>query len=148
MSVSKETIAQYLQETRYIELATVNEAQAPSIRTLGGFAPDGLEVYFSTGAATDKVKHIKANPQVAVLFQHENQTVPAFVNVAISGKANELTAENERKQAIAILSARSPKFKERAEKGELSGTVLFKITPEEIKVVDLSKGPGAVEVIK
>ena len=64
MAVSQEEIQQYLQETRYIELATVNEKQAPSLCTPGGFAPHRRNVYFSTGAATNKVEHIETKRHV------------------------------------------------------------------------------------
>ncbi|MBP2660467.1 MAG: pyridoxamine 5-phosphate oxidase-related FMN-binding protein [Firmicutes bacterium] len=150
MAVSKETIQKYLQETPYIALATVNEKQAPALRTLGSFAPDEFKVYFSTGETTAKVGQIRSNQQVAILFQHENQKIPSFVNITISGTAHELDKDAERSKAIALLSARSPRFKERADKKELNGTAFFRIDPEEIKVVDLSKGPGAngIEIIK
>lgn len=150
MAVSKETIQKYLQETRYVVLATVNKKQAPALRTLGSFAPDELQVYFSTGKTTAKVEQIRANQQVAILFQHENQEIKSFINITISGKAHELDEDTERRQAIARLSARNPKFKDRAARGDLEGTTFFRIDPEEIKVVDLGKGPGAkaVEIIK
>ncbi|MCE5286243.1 MAG: pyridoxamine 5'-phosphate oxidase family protein [Pelosinus sp.] len=150
MADSKEIIQKYLQETRYVVLATVDEKEAPAVRTLGSFVTDGLNVYFSTGNTTAKVEQIRANPTVAVLFQHEDQEIKSFVNVTISGSAKELNQDTERNKAIALLSAKSPRFKERAEKGQLEGTALFKIEPHEIKVVDLGKGLGdkAVEVIK
>ena len=150
MADSKTTIQKYLQATKYIALATVNEEKAPVIRTLGGFVLDDLQIYFSTGKSTDKVKQIRLNPKVALLFQHENQEIKSFINITLSGTAYEVTENAERSKAIALLAAKSPKFKERAKNGELSDRVFFRIDPEQIKVVDLSKGSGAksVETIK
>lgn len=149
MADSKE-IQNYLQETRYIVLATVNEQGAPAVRTLGSFVAEGLNVYFSTGTSTTKVEQISANPQVAVLFQQENQEIKSFVNVTISGNAKELIGDTERSKAISLLAGKSLRFKERAEKGQLEGTSLFRIDPDEIKVVNLGKGLGdkAIEIIK
>jgi pyridoxamine 5'-phosphate oxidase len=150
MAISKEIIQKYLEETRYVVLATVNEKQAPALRTLGSFAPDELHVYFSTGKTTAKVEQIRLNHQVAVLFQHENQKINSFINITISGEAQELNNEAERNKAIALLSVRNPRFRERADKRELDGTAFFRVDPKEIKVVDFSKGSGAkaVETIR
>ena len=36
------------------------------------------------------MQHIERNPNVSLLFQHEKQELPTFVNVAIRGKAQRL----------------------------------------------------------
>jgi hypothetical protein len=54
--------------------------------------------------------------------------------------------DEDRKRAIDLLSARNPRFKARAEKGELGDTAIFKIVPKEIKYLDYSKGFGAAGI--
>jgi len=150
MSINTNSLHEYLNQTKFIVLATTSNGQVPTVRTLASFAVDELTTYFSTGKQTDKVQQIKSNPQVSILFQHENQEISSFYNATIAGKATEITAETERQKAINLLSNRSPKFKERVEKGEIANNTFFRIDPQEIKILDFSKGvgPSAVEFIR
>lgn len=141
-------IKNYLNETRYITLATVNEQQQPVQRTLGAFAVEGSTTYFSTGVGAGKVAQIAANPKVSILFQHEAQELPQFVNVAISGTAHQLTDEVEVKKAIQLISDRVPKFRERAELGNLKESLFYRVDPSEATIIDFSKGFGPAAVKK
>lgn len=145
----KNKVVEYLNQTKWIILATVDKSQTPVLRTLGSFAVDGLTTYFSTGKSTAKVDQIESNPKVSVFFQHENQELPSFVTVSVCGIANKVTSEEEVNKVITLLSNRSPKFKEKVEKGELDNSVFFRVDPNEVKLLDFSKGigPQAVEVI-
>jgi len=149
MSITTNSLHEYLNQTKFIVLATNNE-QVPIVRTLASFAVDNLTTYFSTGKKTDKVQQIKSNPQVSILFQHENQEIGSFVNATITGKATEITEKIELEKAIKVLSDRSPRFKERVDKGEIDNNIFFRIDPQELKVLDFSKGlgPNAVEILR
>lgn len=149
MCIASCKVKKYLNETHYITLATVNEKLEPVQRTLGAFAVEGTTTYFSTSAGTAKVAQIAANPSVSILFQHEAQKLPQFVNVAINGKAQRVTDEAEVQKTIALISARVPKFRERAELGNLKDSLFFRIDPSEATIIDFSKGfgPAAVEKI-
>ncbi|MNB72769.1 pyridoxamine 5'-phosphate oxidase [compost metagenome] len=149
MSEIRGGIVDYLNGTRFVVLATVNQDGAPEVRTLGGFAVDGYKVYFSTDEGTEKVKQIRSNPAVTLLFQHENQELAGFVNVSVRGEARQVDDAEELAHAIAALGNRNPRFKERADKGELANTAIIGVTASEIKVLDFAKGRGAeaVEVI-
>jgi len=146
----KQTITEYIGKTRVSALATVRADGAPVIRAIGGFAPDGLEVYFSTAKASAKAGHIGGDAPVSFYFQHDNQEIAAFKYVSLVGRAQEIKAEQERQKAIGILSARSPRFKARAEKGALQDTVIYRVSPSEIKYLDFAKGvgPEGVQILK
>ena len=148
MSISENTLPEYLNQTKYIILATVND-NTPVLRSLGSFAVEGTAVYFSTHKSTDKVKQIESNPTVSVFFQHENQELSSFVNVSITGEADKIAAEEDLAKAVNLIGARNPGFKERFEKGEISDNIFFRVDPREVKILDFSKGigPGAVQVI-
>ncbi|AKG34159.1 hypothetical protein VK70_05860 [Paenibacillus durus ATCC 35681] len=152
MEMSKEVkdrIVKYLNDTRFVVLATVNSDQSPVLRSLGSFAADGYTIYFSTQKNSKKVEQIQENPKIVLFFQHENQELSSFVNVSVHGTAEPITEPAEIGRAIQQLSSRNPRFKERAEKGELQDTVIYKVDARELKVLDFSKGigAGAVEVI-
>lgn len=147
MSLEQSDVPRYLNDTRFVVLATTGLDSAPATRTLASFAADGLVVYFSTGRSTEKVRQIQANPSVAVLFQHEQQDLKTFVNVTIRGTAAPLVqGEEEHGKAIRLIGARNPRFKDRAEKGQLGESLLFRVEPKELKVVDFSRGHGPAAV--
>jgi MFS family permease len=146
MALEQQQIPRYLNDSRFIVLSTVGPEGAPAARTLASFAADGLTVYFSTGKASDKVGQIGANPNVSVLFQHEQQELPTFANVEVRGVAEVLAEGEERAKAIRLISLRNPRFRERAERGELGGNALVRVVPRKVKVVDLSNGIGPAAV--
>lgn len=148
MSVLKEAEA-YIAETKRVILATVTPEGGPALRTLGGFASDGLTVYLSTSKISGKVEQLEHNPQATLLFQHEGQELPRFRNVTLTGTVSKVCSKcgAEYEKAIALLSAKSPRFKERAEKGELEGNVILKLEPRRVKLLDLSKGLTGEEVV-
>ncbi len=122
MSADNNKVPEYLNQTKFIILATINH-EVPAVRTLASFASEGLTTYFSTGKSTAKVEQIHANPKVTVLFQHENQDLASYVNVSIVGTANQITAKEEVDKAIKLIADRSPNFKARAENGELVNNI-------------------------
>lgn len=138
----KDKIIEYVSQTRWATLATVRDGKIPVLRAMGSFAPDGLNIYFSTPKATAKVGEIAKNPWVTFFFQHEGQELPTFKNVALIGQAAEVTDDAGLKKAVELLSARNPRFKDRVEKGELKTTAIFKIVAKEVKFLDFSKGFG------
>lgn len=137
-----EKASEYIEKTKFAVLATTGKDGVPTVRTLGSFANDGLKVYFSTGKKTAKVEQIESNPNVTLLFQHEEQELPAFKNVSVTGIAKTISCESELNKAIQLLGNKSPRFKERAQKGELTDTLIFKVEPKILKYLDFSKGLG------
>lgn len=146
MALEHKQVPQYLNDTRFVILSTIGPGSTPAIRTLGSFAADGLTVYLSTGKGSDKIGQISANPNVSILFQHEQQEVQTFANVEIRGVAEVLASDEEQAKAIRLISIRNPRFKERAEKGQLGGNAFLRVTPKQVKVVDFSKGHGPAAV--
>lgn len=106
--------------------------------------------HFSSSKTADKVANIAVNPTVSFLFQHEGQELATFKNITYVGIAKEIKCETEYNKAVKILSEKSPRFKERAEKGQLGTTALFKVVPESIKYLDYTNGigPDSVREIK
>ncbi|MNL56243.1 hypothetical protein D3C87_1797210 [compost metagenome] len=95
------------------------------------------------------MEQLKLNPQATLLFQQEGQEVPQFRNVTLTGTVSKVCSKcgDEYEKAIALLSAKSPRFKERAEKGDLEGNVILKLEPRKVKLLDLSKGLAGEEVV-
>ncbi len=141
-----QVVPDYINQTQWATLATVREDGAPVLRVMGSFAPDGINVIFSTRKAAAKSRHIASNNLVNFFFQHENQKLEAFKNVAIIGRAEELTDGPEYQKAVELLSARNPRFKTRVERGELTDTGIYIIRTTEVKYLDYSFGAGPTAV--
>ena len=150
MSQEKKEIEKYLTETKYVLLATVNEDNAPAVRSIGAFAVDEYTLYFSTQGNTSKVNHIAKNPQVTALFQHENQELANFVNVTIQGEAVQLSSDEEINEAVQVIGRRNVRFKERIAENGLGNSLLYRVKPKEVKVLDFKQGigPNAIKIIQ
>ena len=142
MSVDNKEIEKYLNDTKLLVLATVSESNAPALRVLGAFGVDGYSVYFSTKATTNKVKHIANNPNVTGFFQHENQDGSKYIGVNVQGTAVQLSSQADIDKAIAVIGGRSPKFKERIDKDGLGSSLVFRVDPKEVKILDRRNGNG------
>ncbi len=149
MSTGKNEIETYLNATKLVTLATVNENNTPSLRVLGAFGAKDYSFFYSTKKDTAKVKHTDTNPKVTAFFQHENQDPAKFINVSISGNAIKLSEKSEIDEAIQVIGSRSAKFRENIEKNGLSDNVyLYRVDPFEVKILDRSKsGPESINVI-
>jgi general stress protein 26 len=137
-------VVDYISKAKLAILATVKDGAVPALRTIGSFANDGLDVYFSTGRETAKVKQIEKNWNVAVYFQHDGQERPKFRYISVTGTAKHLTDDAAIKQAVDTISNRNPSFKQRIEKGELSKLSLFKVEAKSVKDLDFGRAPNAI----
>jgi nitroimidazol reductase NimA-like FMN-containing flavoprotein (pyridoxamine 5'-phosphate oxidase superfamily) len=149
MSVDKQEIEKYLNDTKLLVLATVNGSNAAALRVLGAFGVDGYTFYFSTKASSSKVNHITHNPKVTGLFQHENQEGSKFINVSIQGNSIQLSSKTDIDKAVDVIAARSPKFKERVEKNGLENNLVYRVDPKEVKILDrrIGNGPESISVL-
>jgi len=130
MPINKDEIKAYLKDSKTLSLATVNEAGEPDIRTLGGYGVADFDVYFATAKESNKVKQLRNKNEVAVLFQHENQAIPKFVNVTIYGKAV-LTEGEEFNVGKQVILARRPHLS-----AAIENHYIYRVKPERIKVLD------------
>ena len=139
-----QAIIEYVQKSRFTTLSYVREDLAPVSRTIGSFASDGFDLYFSTRRTAPKVTSIQANPRASFFFEHDGQAPAEWRSVLLIGEASEATgADLER--GIALLSARNPRFREKAERGDLADTLVYKLTSSEVEFLDRTQGAGFVQ---
>ena len=120
----KEEVVRYIDATRFAVLAYVRVDGAPLQRSIGSFAPRGLDLYFSTRKEADKVQAISAKKRISFLFEHDNQDLTQWQSVLLIGDAEKIDDGAELDLAVQTLSLRNPRFKERIDRGE-------KIEPKE-----------------
>ena len=141
MSFNSEQIKKYLDKTQFIVLGTVWDGK-PELRTMSSFAMEEFTTVFSTHKATLKVCQILANPQVSILFQHENQKLRSFVNITISGIAKKVEDSSGQQRIISLIGERNPRYLHRMQRGTLEGQVFFKVEPIEMKILDFGISPS------
>jgi pyridoxamine 5'-phosphate oxidase len=125
---------------RFISLATISE-DGPVVRSLGSWAVRGASLYFSTSGSSAKVTQLDRDPRVSVQLLAEGQDLPKLRNLVLNGSAKLLEGD-DRRVAIQAIGSRNPRFKERADKGQLSDAAIYEVKASRAKLVDFSKGLG------
>ncbi|WP_043588291.1 pyridoxamine 5'-phosphate oxidase family protein [Geminisphaera colitermitum] len=142
----KQTIHDYIALTRWAFLAIIRKDGSPTLRPIGSFTPvaiGSVDVYFSTPRDSEKVRSLRQNARVSFYFQHDALDIAAYKGVSLIGDALEIEPQTtEHPQAVAALSARSPHFKARVEKGELDVTAIFRVKALEVRFSDYARGRG------
>jgi nitroimidazol reductase NimA-like FMN-containing flavoprotein (pyridoxamine 5'-phosphate oxidase superfamily) len=147
-AAARTEIDTYIVDSRYALLTYVRSDFSPISRTIGSFAPDGENLFFSTGKESAKVREIEKNKRVSFYFEHDNQVPENWKSLLLIGDAEPLTAgSTEYEKAIERLGAKSPRFRERIAKGDLDSTVIYKVKTSELEYLDRSKGKGPAQKI-
>lgn len=140
-------ITDYIDTAAFGVLAYVRNDQTPVLRAMGSFVPDGLDLYFSTGRDAAKVREIDRHPRISFFFEHDNQELPTWRNVLLVGRAERIENVTELQRAVQLLSNRSPNFKDKVARGELTKTQIFKLRTDEIEYLDFGQGLGHVHKV-
>jgi pyridoxamine 5'-phosphate oxidase len=144
---SLETIEQYILGSRYAVLNYVREDLSPIARTIGSFALDGDDLFFSTRKDSAKVSEIGRHPRLSVHFEREGQDLESWKSVLLVGDAEQASpGSGGHDHAVSLLSARSPRFRERIEKGDPDDIVIHRIRIREFQYLDFSKSPVPLRI--
>lgn len=141
-------IANYIQGSKYSLLTYLRSDLAPISRAMGSFAPDGVDLYFSTGKESAKVQELEKNRRVSFYFAHDNQSPESWKSVLLIGDVEPVQTGSENYDiALERLSAKSPRFRERIANGDIDGALIYKLVVREIEYLDRSKGYGPARKI-
>jgi len=141
-------ILAYITAMKFGVLNYVRSDLAPVSRAMGSFASDGLDIYFSTGLSSAKVGEIALNKRVSFYFEHDNQAPETWKSVLVIGDAELLNSDDTRfDTAVSSLSAKSPRFRERVEKGDLASAAVYRLAAREIQYLDRSAGYGPPRIV-
>ena len=140
---NKTEIYKYILASRYALLNYVRHDLTPVSRAIGSFAPDGDDLFFSTGKESAKVQEINKNKRVSFYFEHDNQVQENWKSVLLIGDAEPVSVgSSDYNKAIERLGDKSPRFRERVAKGDLDSAVIYRINTSELEYLDRSKGYG------
>ena len=134
MSINEANIQEYLSNSKTLVLATINSNSEPILRTIGGFGIKDNVIYFATAKGSEKTKQLEKNPQVSLLFQHENQDLATFTNVAVNGTVKNHESLEDFNKALSIILARRPQSK-----ASYETHYIYSVKPSLVKILDFSK---------
>ncbi|MGQ9629784.1 MAG: pyridoxamine 5'-phosphate oxidase family protein [bacterium] len=128
----------YISKVKYLALATVD---GRSVRTrFMEFANDGLTLYAATLANSNKCRQIAENPTVSAIIPfivkgEVEGDLSDYRTISIDGRAEVISVEGEREEAIKMCAERSPVVRGAREAGRLDDFVIFKIVPQRVTYV-------------
>lgn len=140
---SKATILAILAEHRVMTLATARPDGWPQA-TMVGYVADDLTLYCSVARSSQKWTNIEHDPRVSIAIGHD--TPDRIRGLSMAGRALEVTDVDEVRRLNALIARRYPEqavFAPRA-----ASSVVLRVTPKIISVIDLAKGAGAPELME
>jgi general stress protein 26 len=133
----REQIIEYMEKCRICTIATVGAEGQPRASTVF-FKNAGLDIYFNTDKASQKVQNILSNPRVAIVI-HEAGPAPKtdrdIKGIQYVGKA-QILSEREIGDAPEAVRVRHHALN----RGESGTSVVIKVTPVKIYLIDYSRG--------
>jgi len=133
-----DNVVNYLENHRYLTLATVSSNGAPMAATVS-YANNGTTIFFSTGKTTNKFKNITKNPNIALTVDEDYDNWGEIQGVQLMGKALLLEESSDIDMAKKTLGC---KFPQMAHMPKNIDFAFFKIEPTTAYFLDNSKGFG------
>lgn len=135
---AKETMKEVLNTHNLMHLATIDENGMPSVRGVDYTASEMENVlYFLTGKASKKVKHIQNNKNVAVGIDHDCPSLEDLLKLKYirgTGHANIVEDPQEAQKAMGLLMQKFPFMKDLP--GDPSDLVIVRVELKDILVTD------------
>lgn len=135
----------YIEKSTYALLITVGEDNKPSVREVGPFVNKGLDIYFMTRIASQKVKHIDINPFITFYFPNINQNAKEFRSIAITGKALRVPEGNEFNGVLEELEMKSPGYKKYITNEGFKIWTIYKMSTKSLQSTDYSKSTRTIK---
>jgi nitroimidazol reductase NimA-like FMN-containing flavoprotein (pyridoxamine 5'-phosphate oxidase superfamily) len=134
----RKKIVDYLGSHNYMAIGTADLDGKPSVHSMG-YVSVGPIAYCVTTKDSEKILHIKKNPEVAYVVDEYYAKVFNIKGIQVKGKASLVEDTGELEHAVNLLVKKFPEF---AAIGPHPVVVIFKIEPTEGWFIDYSKGVG------
>jgi nitroimidazol reductase NimA-like FMN-containing flavoprotein (pyridoxamine 5'-phosphate oxidase superfamily) len=138
-------ILDLLARHKNMTIATVRPDGYPQATTVG-YANDGLTIYFGCAEDSQKAKNLALNSKVSIAIDRDYENWNEIQGLSLAGTAARVTDADEIKKAGALFLDKFPQMAAFSEE-ELLGTVIFRVTPSVISVLDYTKGFGHSDLV-
>ena len=140
----KRKIIDYLATHSYLALGTAGPDGNPSVHTMG-YVAIGATVFCISLKDTEKMRHIKQNPNVSYVVDEDYDNPLEIKGIQVKGIASLPEEKEEIDRAVSLIIKKFPEF---AATGPESIVVIFKIEPVEGAYIDYGKGVGHRDWVK
>jgi general stress protein 26 len=122
----------FIQELPVSRIATATKNGNPRVRPVWHVF-DGKRIYFATDLETVKLRHIKENPKVSIVFDdYDRGNWSNLRGIRIQGTAKILRKGDEYRYAHSLLKSKYPEYRTKESGWEEGETPIIKITPKSI----------------
>jgi nitroimidazol reductase NimA-like FMN-containing flavoprotein (pyridoxamine 5'-phosphate oxidase superfamily) len=141
----RETILDLLARHNNMTIATIRPDGYPQATTVG-YVNDGLDIYFGCGAQSQKAKNLALNSKVSIAIDRDYESWNQIQGLSLAGTAARVTDADEIKKVGGLLFAKFPQAADFSQ-DELLATVIFRVTPSVISVLDYTKAFGHSDLV-
>lgn len=131
-----------LDENRIMCLATLRPDGWPQA-TMVGYVHDDITLYFAVARTSQKLRNIQHDSRVSIAIGHD--TPDRIRGLSMSANVREVTDSEEVARINSVLHARYPEQSVFAPRE--ASVALLKAVPKLISIIDLSKSPGAPQLV-
>jgi len=140
----RKKIADILAATADMTIATVRADGWPQATTVS-YVSDGLDIYFVTGAQSQKAKNIAKNAKVSLTVDRPYKNWDAILGLSLGGTAARITGEDEIAKIGKLMARKFPQTSDLSMPED--ALAFFKVSPKVISVLDYSKGFGHTDTV-
>ncbi len=120
----------FIQQLPVARIATATKKGNPRVRPVWPVF-DRKHIYFATDPGTVKLRHIKENPDVSIVFDdYDRQDWSNLKGIRIQGTAKILDGGDEYRHAHALLKEKYPEYRTKEGGWEYGEIPIIKITPK------------------
>ena len=137
-------IVEILAHTNDMTIATLRSDGWPQATTVS-YASDGLDIYFVTGAGSQKARNLGRNGKVSLTVDRPYKNWNEISGLSLAGVAARVTAADEIAHIARLMAKKFPQTADFAM--EEDTLAFFRIKPKLISLLDYSKGFGHTDTV-
>lgn len=143
---TREFVLGIIDNGKDLTLATIRRDGYPQATTVS-YANDGLTIYVGIGKNSQKANNIRHCNKVSLTINADYQDWNHIKALSMGALAEIMSDSEEIKHATACMIKRFPQVAEWVNSQQAADTILLKITPQVISVLDYEKGFGHTELV-
>ena len=138
-------ILKILGEHRIMTVATNRPDGWPQATTVG-YVNDGLTLYFLCSPQSQKAHNLARDSRISLTIDHDTSDPMAILGLSMAAQADAVTDPTEIAKALTMLPRKYPEYAA-FPMPKPEETVVFRVLPKVISVLDYTKGFGHAELV-
>jgi len=138
-------ILKILDGHRIMTVATNRPDGWPQATTVG-YVNDGLTLYFLCSPQSQKADNLARDSRISLTIDHDTSDPMAILGLSMAAQADAVTDPTEIAKALTMLPRKYPDYAA-FPMPKPEETVVFRVLPKVISVLDYTKGFGHAELV-